>query len=638
MHFDKNKNYQTKTEPKFSVIMPTFNRAFCIKNAINSLLNQTYQDFELIIIDDGSVDATDVLIQNTYSKEIETGKIIYKKLNKNEGVCKARNFALKTAKNPWICYLDSDNLVMPYYLSDFANAIICNSSCKTFYACSKKADALEGDRHEYDYEALCSGNYIDLGVFCHHISLVKKYGNFDIKLRRLVDWDLILRYVRKNPPHFINKILLEYSNDESYERISTVEDFDIARKYIQRKIERMNLGFVKRIFSFKNLFSCGTWYRAIWFLGFRISIPNKQKAILEGVRDRIFRLEEKFNKGISEALRDIEDLQNKIAGSKNCNSFQFPAVFMDEDKMKDLKNDYKDIIPVVLSSDENCAQHMYVAILSVLENALSTSYLDFYLLVTGSFPDYLKVYFYELSTQYKNFNINFVNMGTEFSDTFNMLEHITYPAYFRLKMPEILPKCYKKAIYIDVDLVVEKDLSEFFNIDLEDNFVAGVRAAGHLMYSDDEYEYYRENGLCDLSKYICSGVVLWNLEKIRDENMMPLLLEHSKNNYKIVDQDVINIVFYDKIKLLPLKYDFLTKYAPFDSSNLQYNYAKLVSIYGVKEIMEAVESPVIIHFAGKIKPWNDEKAYMADAWWKYAAKTPFYTNFLLGLAASKLKM
>ncbi|MCX4276040.1 MAG: hypothetical protein OSJ27_09765, partial [Candidatus Gastranaerophilales bacterium] len=79
------------------------------------------------------------------------------------------------------------------------------------------------------------------------------------------------------------------------------------------------------------------------------------------------------------------------------------------------------------------------------------------------------------------------------------------------------------------------------------------------------------------------------------------------------------------------------KYAPFDSSNSFYKIEDLTSIFGKNEIDEALKNPVIIHFASKIKPWNNEKAFMADIWWKYAAKTPFYTGFLLDLTASKLK-
>ena len=106
--------------------MPTYNRAFCIENAINSLLTQQYYNYELIIIDDGSSDNTENLIKEKYSKEIDSGKIIYKKLTQNAGVCNARNIGLATAKYPWIGYLDSDNEQTEDFLTTFSNAIVQN--------------------------------------------------------------------------------------------------------------------------------------------------------------------------------------------------------------------------------------------------------------------------------------------------------------------------------------------------------------------------------------------------------------------------------------------------------------------------------------------------------------------------------
>ena len=72
---------------KFSVIMPTFNRGFCIDNAITCLLNQSYEDFELVIIDDGSTDNKEDLIKQKYQNELNLGKIVYYKILNNAGVC-----------------------------------------------------------------------------------------------------------------------------------------------------------------------------------------------------------------------------------------------------------------------------------------------------------------------------------------------------------------------------------------------------------------------------------------------------------------------------------------------------------------------------------------------------------------------
>ena len=162
---------------KFSIIMPTYNRAFCIEKAIESLLNQTYLNYELIIVDDGSTDGTEKHLKEKYKQYFDSKKFLYK-YKKKEGVCKARNVGLKIAHNKWIGYLDSDNQVLPKYLEEFKNAILANKDTKCYYAQIKRTDeSIVGK--EFDYNQLCQGNYIDLGVFVHHKSLVRKYGYFD---------------------------------------------------------------------------------------------------------------------------------------------------------------------------------------------------------------------------------------------------------------------------------------------------------------------------------------------------------------------------------------------------------------------------------------------------------------------------
>ena len=78
------------TEPLVSVIMPTYNRAHCICNAINSLRNQKYQNIEIIVIDDGSTDNTDLVIK-------PYGKYIKFLQQENKGASSARNLGLASA-------------------------------------------------------------------------------------------------------------------------------------------------------------------------------------------------------------------------------------------------------------------------------------------------------------------------------------------------------------------------------------------------------------------------------------------------------------------------------------------------------------------------------------------------------------
>lgn len=91
-----------------SVIMPSYNTAKYISQSIQSVINQTYQNFELIIVDDCSTDNTDEIV-----KAFDDERIIYIKNDVNCGAALSRNRALRQAKGKWIAFLDSDDLWLP---------------------------------------------------------------------------------------------------------------------------------------------------------------------------------------------------------------------------------------------------------------------------------------------------------------------------------------------------------------------------------------------------------------------------------------------------------------------------------------------------------------------------------------------
>ena len=236
-HIENNSLYKNKklvTQPGFSIIMPTYNREFCICNAVNSVLNQTYQNFELIIVDDGSTDGTENLVLKKYKREIEQGKIKYIK-GKNGGVCKARNIGLAVAQNEWIAYIDSDNEIVPEFLEIFAANILDHPTIKLFYAklicmVSRK---IVGKR--FQMKDIKNSNFIDLGTFVHHRKIYNQLGGFDENMTRLVDWELIVRYTEKYFPYFINKIVLIYNDSKDYDRITNNENLMNNMNYFRSK-------------------------------------------------------------------------------------------------------------------------------------------------------------------------------------------------------------------------------------------------------------------------------------------------------------------------------------------------------------------------------------------------------------------
>lgn len=105
--------------PTVGVIMPVYNAHLYVAKAIESVLQQTYQDFELILVDDGATDGS-AEICNHYAAQDGRIVLIHEE---NGGICKARNVGLKRARGKYIAFCDHDDLYMPYYLEKATQAI-----------------------------------------------------------------------------------------------------------------------------------------------------------------------------------------------------------------------------------------------------------------------------------------------------------------------------------------------------------------------------------------------------------------------------------------------------------------------------------------------------------------------------------
>ena len=115
---------------KFSIITPTYNRGYLIERAIKSVMNQSYQNFEMIIVDDGSTDNTDEIV----SKYLYDTRIRYVKATQNGGVNKARNIGLDiiSDSSDWITFLDSDDEFLQDALEKMKSEILRNTGIFSF--------------------------------------------------------------------------------------------------------------------------------------------------------------------------------------------------------------------------------------------------------------------------------------------------------------------------------------------------------------------------------------------------------------------------------------------------------------------------------------------------------------------------
>jgi glycosyltransferase involved in cell wall biosynthesis len=116
--------------PYFSIIIPSFNRAHIINRAIQGVLEQTFQDFEILIVDDGSTDNTKAILHQ-YSNDLRINYLY----QTNAGVCSARNTGAKATKGDYLIFLDTDDTVEKSWLQDFYDLAIQN---KDWLFCSMK--------------------------------------------------------------------------------------------------------------------------------------------------------------------------------------------------------------------------------------------------------------------------------------------------------------------------------------------------------------------------------------------------------------------------------------------------------------------------------------------------------------------
>lgn len=108
--------------PEISVIVPVYNAGKYLARCVESILAQTFTDFELILVDDGSTDNSPVLCDHFTGRDSRV-KVIHQK---NAGVSAARNAGINTSCSDWICFVDSDDLIHHQFLSELFSAVCKN--------------------------------------------------------------------------------------------------------------------------------------------------------------------------------------------------------------------------------------------------------------------------------------------------------------------------------------------------------------------------------------------------------------------------------------------------------------------------------------------------------------------------------
>lgn len=629
-----NKSTYVPKEIKTSIIVPVYNVAPYLATCLDSLVNQTLKDIEIICVDDGSTDGSLELLEKYAATDNRI--VLLKQPNSGQGT--ARNHGLKVARGKYIQFLDSDD----FYELD---------------CCEKLYDIMENN----DVEVTCFQPYVKYDAYSNRMGEDKAY--FSLKydglqqmtsdMIRNIDvncWNKIFRksFLDKNKIRFPEKLHFEdvgffwfwatmannvfflkqelmcYVRRENsfvaniFEKRSThlfdsMKVNELIYKWFQD--HKIDQGFVEQFMIY-------SLYKVFWLLN---AIPesdiNSKRHLLDLMSDFMA----KFGHYITGLQLSDQKLFNDIV-TKNYYRFKIGTV---TDVCELLPAFDKKNIPVIFAVDRNYVPYLSVAIQSIVDNASDDNNYDVIILHQDLFEFQQRMLLATVGNK-KNISIRFVHMSSfirEYSLTSLMnINHITTAAYFRLLAATIFSN-YTKVIYLDCDVIVNSDIALLYNINIGNKSIAAVLDTviaynlDTVLLKDGLSQYLRDYlDVTDTSKYFNSGVIIINVEKWKKEHVENKLLLLAKQNHKYFhDQNILNSAFHDDYYVLPPEWNF--------QYHVKFKWPKYRDVLG-QDLLDLYDNirakPCLIHYTSSEKPWASLYHSYSSDWWKYARRSPFY--------------
>ena len=590
--------------PKISVIIPVYNAERYLQQCLDSVLNQTLRDIEIICVNDGSTDSSHEILEEYAKRDNRITVILQENMNAGD----ARNTGLRVAKGEYLSFLDADDFFSPVmlehaYQEAFKNQLdLIVFRTERYWEKEDKFQKIEWTvkKDLLPQRKIFSAYEIDRDFF----SCILGY-TWDKLFRRELVQQKQLSFQSQavfNDSYFTYTALLEAKRimvlDEVlvYQRKRASKDsitdrrskfFDCGYKLLiqlKRYLIRTNR-FVRYEKDFVN-------YAAHLLL---IDLSNKHGNVKQEMLDR---------------MRDSWLNELGLCG-RNSNYFYDPEIYR---KLKQTfpelfarKENFLSEIPVVYAADENYLRYVAVSMESILVASKRESFYRFIILVSQNISKESCNFIENIISHYSNCSVEFKRMGNEFDNAYIRISHITVATYYRLLLPNLLPE-YDKCIYLDGDTIVQEDLNELYHIDVTSYYLAGARA--YIYYRDMDYHKKRlDFAEHDTFEYVNAGVLVFNLHEMRQDNLVERFMKLLNFNFESQDQDILNYACRGKIKIIPFSYNMMTRYCTGKPTNFQ----KWVS---VDELESGKRSPVVIHYADKKKPWNDIHSFYAKNWWR----------------------
>ena len=244
-----------------SVIIPTYNRAHLIKRSAQSVLNQTYKNLELIIVDDGSTDNTKEVIDS-----LNDERIVYVK-QENHGVSSARNTGINVANGKYIAFQDSDDIWHSDKLEKQINTLKQNNADIVFCKIFKHGNIIKRVVSKKFKAGFLPKNILPIDIFPQTIlgkTIIFKNDLFDINLLELEDFELLLRIQKKYSIYCIDEPMVDYcAQDDSlskrheiridYLKMVVNNNANFLQQYKHSSLDFLAQEFLYAAFNIKDL-------------------------------------------------------------------------------------------------------------------------------------------------------------------------------------------------------------------------------------------------------------------------------------------------------------------------------------------------------------------------------------------------
>jgi glycosyltransferase involved in cell wall biosynthesis len=235
---------QPTSAPKVSVIVPTYCRPDGLAEALRSILNQTFRDFEILVVNDAGLDV-EYVVRNLHAGQ----EIVYLRHPANKGLAAARNTGLRFARGKYVAYLDDDDIFLPDHLETLVRFLESTGKAVAYtdaFCARQKFDQIGSyaitERtvlysYDWDNDRILYENFVPVLCFMHQLACVHTVGNFDESLTTHEDWDMWIRLSRKYEMTHIKKVTCEFRLRDDGTSMTSGKRSDFARtlRFIYKK-------------------------------------------------------------------------------------------------------------------------------------------------------------------------------------------------------------------------------------------------------------------------------------------------------------------------------------------------------------------------------------------------------------------